>query len=175
MTVTTDTRQLRLTISAFLKARGIDNLELESEITLAARAFFEGTKQGRDPVTVREELTKSLWSGLENALPIEKMKQRIMDSLRINISDNKVWEAVLKHCVKQDEAGEPFETYAAAVRDNPYEMPKAFQIASNPNLIILTWKLAFSPAPKVEDRPEYRHLEPEEEKIYVENPYRKTR
>lgn len=144
MTKATATRQLRELIGDVLKANGIDNIKAEMDVASAVQRFLAEVKTGRDPVELRDEIGKELWKGITGIQPIEKMKQRIADALRINISENPTWGRVVLHCLRRDEQGEHIEQYAAACADNPFGMPKPFQIAQKPQLIVETWPLAFT-------------------------------
>ncbi len=146
MTRTTNTRQLRETVGAVLKANGIDSLKVEADICTAVMQFFREVQYGRDPAKVREEIAQAYWNGIVDKQPFEKMRQRIMDALHINIEGDPNWEPVINFCVNQDARGETIERFAAACAENPFEMPKPFQIAQKPNIITKVWPQAF---PKV--------------------------
>lgn len=143
MTKTTSNRQLRETIGSVLRFNGIDSLKVEADVCSAVTRFLDEVRDGRDPVKVRADIEKAFWNGIEDSQPFEKMKQRIMDALHINLSENKSWGGVIAHCLKKDSEGQTIERFAAACEANPFGMPKPFQIAQKPELIRDTWPLAF--------------------------------
>ena len=166
MTKTTNTRQLREMVSEMLKARGVE-LQIVIDVCSAITRFLDDTKDGHDPVKVREEIVNAVWVGIEGNQPFEKMRQRIMGALHINLSENPTWNLVVGHCLKQAEAGQTIEQYAAACEANPFGMPKPFQMAQKPQIIIDTWPQAFVEEP---ERPEYKRIEPEDPSEFVPRP-----
>jgi hypothetical protein len=72
-----------------------------------------------------------------------EMEDRIYKSTGLTVSDRWYRERVMDFLLEKDEQGETIETFAKACKDDPYNMPKFFQIAQKLSLLKDTWGLAF--------------------------------
>jgi hypothetical protein len=72
-----------------------------------------------------------------------EMEDRIYKSTGLTVSDRWYRERVMDFLLEKDEHGETIETFAKACKDDPYNMPKFFQIAQKLSLLKDTWGLAF--------------------------------
>ena len=153
MTLTTDSRQLRLLIDSVLSKHQIDNLELSMLLVQACQEFFAETKQGHDPVEVRQKIAEAIGVGEANVSRQETMRTRIEKALVLTLLPNA--ESLIDFCLKKDAKGETIERYAAWCKADPYNSPKAHQVINNPLLVIGTWPQAFTVP---EDTSEYRTL-----------------
>ncbi len=142
---TTDARQFRLTISAILESYGIDNLALESKLVESARIFFEETKKGKEPVQTRKDIVDALLEDAGKYAAYERMNERIEVALRLHPDGGDKWNKVTNYCLSHPE--QTIEQYAEWLANDPFNSPKAHQIAMNPEIIIATWPQAFKNKP----------------------------
>lgn len=174
---TTINRQLTLLVQGLFRKYGVDNLQLEIDLVSGLQRMF--TEGGRDPakwVSVREDILSSILAGARDENEIVEMEGRVKGALGITINGSHRFEDMLKFLVRKDKEGQPIEKYGRWCRENPYEAPKAFQIAKNPDLLKLTWEMAFAPIQDrhVIERPEHvRFTESEDVPNTVPNPYKK--
>lgn len=177
MTKTTLKRQLDLLIGGVLRAHQIDNLQLEVDLSSSVyRMVSEGERDPAKWVSVREDILSSILAGARDENEIVEMEGRVKGALGITINGSHRFEDMLKFLVRKDKEGQPIEKYGRWCRENPYEAPKAFQIAKNPDLLKLTWEMAFAPIQDrhVIERPEHvRFTESEDVPNTVPNPYKK--
>jgi hypothetical protein len=141
MTQTTDSRQLRLTVESILSKYRIDNLQLSIEIVDAVKTFFAETKTGHNPAEVRQKIAEAIEIGERNASAREDMRNRIEIALHLNLLPNA--EGMIDFCLRKEKEGQTIEEYAEWCRRDPYNSPKAHQIANKPDLVISTWPQAF--------------------------------
>ena len=144
MTQTTANRQLTLLVSGVLRKHKIDNLQLEIDLVSSIHRMYD--EAGRDVskmVSIREEILDSFLAGAAKENEITSMEKRVKDCMGISIDGRSRYENMLKFLVKKEEQGQKVEQYAKWCKENSFERPKPFQIASRPALLMETWTMAF--------------------------------
>jgi hypothetical protein len=149
MTQTTVNRQLSLLVKGILESYKIDILQLEVDLVSALQRMWN--EAGKDPakmVAIREEiLTAMLAQGaFENKLA--EMESRFKAATGLSLDGRSRYDQMLRFLVKKDEEGQSVEQYARWCRENPYDAPKFFKIAEKPDMLMLTWGLAFQATEK---------------------------
>lgn len=142
--MSTNKRQLRLTINAVLEKYKIENLALEGVLTDTITKYVDDTKAGKDPVKVRLSILDGILHFAGKYHEYELMNERVEKALRLHPDGSDNWNAVIDHCNTKLLAGQTIEQYAAWLAADQYNSPKAHQIALNPKVIIATWPQAFT-------------------------------
>lgn len=149
MTQTTVNRQLSLLVRGVLQSNEVDNLKLEIDLVSSLhRMWFEGGKDPAKLASVREDVISSLLESASGENELVAMEGRVSKSLGISIDGRSRYDDMLKFLVRKDKEGQAVEKYAQWCKDNPFEAPKAFQIANRPALLVETWNMAFMEEPK---------------------------
>ena len=158
--MTTDKRQLRLTISAILESYEIDNLALEGKLTDAIVSFYDQTGRGLDPVKVRGNILDGMLSFIDKQRQYELMSERIAKAVRVTPNGSDTWNDVIRFCVTKEKAGQAIEKYGEWMIAEKFSAPKINQISMNPRIIKDTWIAAFMTVPATEmPAPEYIKLQ----------------
>lgn len=146
MATGTDSRNIKIIIQGIMQSNGIDNLKVEMEIFGAWMRYMNEREVGLTPAQVREKITKE-YNGIGISSENQKraaLKERMETALSLSVDEgSKNWEAVLNHCLKQEEKGETIEKFCEWCKTDPYNSPKKHQIAQNPLLIKVIWRSAF--------------------------------
>jgi hypothetical protein len=139
-------RQLTLLVQGILGKHKVDSLQLEVDLVSSLQRMW--TEGGRDPsklTSIREDILKSMLAGGLKEHKMAEMEGRVRAALSINIDGRSRYEDMLKFILKKDEQGQTIEQYAKWIRENPYDAPKPFKIAEKPDMLMLTWDMAFAP------------------------------
>jgi len=177
MTKTTDLRQLRMTIDSILTKYGIDNLQLSIDLSSAVRTYFNETTAGNSPVDVRKRIEESMQVGAVRAEKLDAMESRIHEAMGLRVSEEWHRAGVINFLIAQDAKGKTIEVFAEQCRKHPYSMPKPYQIAQKPSLLISDWDLAFlgvTVKKTDEEMPAYKPYVRDDSKA-VPNPYPKPK
>jgi hypothetical protein len=141
--MSTNKRQLRLTISAILESYNIDNLAVEGKLVDAVTMFFEQTGKGIDPVKVRGNILDGMLSFLDKQRQYEQMTERIAKSVKVTPNGSDKWNEIIRFCVQKEKEGQSIEKYGEWMIADKYNAPKVSQIGMNPQVIKDTWIAAF--------------------------------
>lgn len=143
MTKTTDSRQIGMLIRGILSKHGIDNLQVEIDLSSAMHRYIHERAQGRDLAHIREEILKDMQAGAGMAEKNTDMENRIFQAMRLYVNDRWYRDGVIDFLLEKDRRGQTIEQFAAACNADPFNMPKFFKIAERPVYLKETWGLAF--------------------------------
>lgn len=101
------------------------------------KARADAAKAARDPIAEWGKLAG------DKEQKYREMEDRVHKSTGLTVSDIWYRDKVMDFLLRKDEAGESIERFAQACKEDPYRMPKFFQIAQKPGLLKDTWGLAF--------------------------------
>lgn len=153
MTQTTANRQLTLLVAGILEKHKIDNLQLEIDLVSSIhRMYTEAGKDISKMVSIREEILDSFLIGAAKENEKTSMEKRVKDCMGISIDGRGRYDDMIKFLIKKDSEGQAVEEYARWSVANPYDAPKFFKIAEKPDLLMVTWNMAF-PESKEISRP----------------------
>ena len=146
MTKTTDTRQLRLLIEGTIQAYGIDNLQLEIDLFSGIKRLLESDTPVRTRETVLASLRKTLELGALRENLVINMEARVKACMGIDVSGRERYRPMIDYLIKKDTEGQTVEAFAKWCQEHPFNAPKAFKIAENPDLLMINWPAAFTEA-----------------------------
>lgn len=144
MTKTTDTRQIGLLIQGILRKYGIDNLQLEIDLTSAIKIYFEQAYKKENKAEMRERILADIGVFAEKVKKNEQMESRIFQATGLYVNDRWYRDGVIEFLLEKDSLGETIEKFAETCKSNPYTMPKFFKIAEKPAYLKDVWGLAFT-------------------------------
>lgn len=135
-------RDIRLAISVVLSKHNIDDLALEGELATAVFKLWTDPELEESDFRLGESVIDTYINAHEKIKQREEIIRRVEIALKLNVSDK--WESVIDFIVRKDEEGQTIEAYQEWRCEDPFNSPKAHQIAQNPKLIIATWPQVFS-------------------------------
>ena len=138
-------QSIRLAISGVLKEYGIDDLEIEGRLATAVYGFFHRLESGENEKLVEADMLSTFERNHAEIRYRAELVERINKALRLNLdSDQLEKDGVLKFIERMErDKGQRIETFAQWCRDDPFNSPKAHQIAKSPLEIKKTWPQAF--------------------------------
>ena len=133
----------RKAISAVLKEFDIDDLALEGSLATAIYGYFLRLEAGEDKNLVEGDMLDAFEREHADIKYRANLIERIERSMKLNINES-IWRETLKFIERMErEYGHKIETYQQWREDDPFNSPKAHQIANKPALIKATWPQAF--------------------------------
>lgn len=159
MTIGTDSRNITKIIRALLKKYDVDNLELEASLVGSMIRYVNERDAGETPAQARERvagdfLEVSFLSA--EALAIQKAKQTFEDVMKLNSGNSPQWDELFSFLARMEAQGQTIAQYSAWCQSDPFNSPKAHQIAQKPLLVKSTWRMAFEK--KESDKPRAKLL-----------------
>ena len=144
MTKTTDSRQIGLLVGGILQHYGIDNLQLEIDLSSAVKRYFDERYKSGDKAGIRERIMKDMEVAAANAKQKEQMEVRVMSAIGINASGER-FSNMIDWLIKEEEEGKTIEGFKSWWdKQNEFKRPALWKISDRPALLHELWPSAFA-------------------------------
>lgn len=128
----------------FLKQANLSQLQVEGRIATEVYGYFMRLADGERPSLVEGDMLDQFEREHADIKYRAELVERVSRALKLNVKTGGNWDPVLKFIERMErKKGQRIETYADWCTEDPYNSPKAHQIANKPSLIEATWPQAF--------------------------------
>jgi hypothetical protein len=151
MTPSTDHKNIEKIVRAILQRNGIDfssSLQLEVELVGEFHRYVTAREEGLTPAEARLRIANEFNELGQSAHGQERniTRQEFMDVMQMEFGseDHTDWNTLLDFLVKAKAKGQTIQKFAEWCSLDPYNSPKAHQIAEKPLLVKQVWNRAFA-------------------------------